>query len=488
MISRPPPHCCCVRRCRSKKCWRKRATRLTRHHGATVGRLLCLRRTDDVGRRGRRHDHGARQRGRRYRDRRARRCRRARAGARYRGALAAAAVHQFRGRRLRGGKPRPSARREQAFAADGRIQAGALRTRRSSPATPRASLPARRCRRAPRPSSCRKTSQSMHDGKVVLPAGLKPGANVRPAGEDIPAGHVALRAGQRLRPQHVALAAAFGLTQLDVRQAHPRRGVFDRRRTGVAGRAARAGATVRFQPLHADGDAAAARLRGLRSRHFARRSRLARARLEAGRRRPRPDPHHRRRLHRRGRSRQGGGRERRLAGAVADGDQARPARGDGHHRRHAVDRPARQSGRELCHLCPCGAADGAGAGRRCQQPLLPMPVRAAFTYKKKIGRREYVRVICGAARTARWRRSSFRAKARACCRRWSRPTAWSNSARTSRGSSRARRVVSCPMQPDLPEFARGSRAIDDRPTASPCCAHGHDQTRSHRAEMSRCRP
>jgi molybdopterin molybdotransferase len=53
-------------------------------------------------------------------------------------------------------------------------------------------------------------------GKVVLPAGLRPGANVRPAGEDIPLGHAALAAGQRLRPQDVALAAAFGLTQLDV--------------------------------------------------------------------------------------------------------------------------------------------------------------------------------------------------------------------------------------------------------------------------------
>jgi len=56
----------------------------------------------------------------------------------------------------------------------------------------------------------------LEDGKVVLPAGLKPGANVRPAGEDIPSGHAALLAGQRLRPQDVALAAAFGLTQLDV--------------------------------------------------------------------------------------------------------------------------------------------------------------------------------------------------------------------------------------------------------------------------------
>jgi molybdopterin molybdotransferase len=53
-------------------------------------------------------------------------------------------------------------------------------------------------------------------GRVVLPAGLKAGANVRPAGEDIPQGQLALKRGQRLRPQHVALAAAFGLSALDV--------------------------------------------------------------------------------------------------------------------------------------------------------------------------------------------------------------------------------------------------------------------------------
>ena len=53
-------------------------------------------------------------------------------------------------------------------------------------------------------------------GRVILPAGLKPGANVRPAGEDIPSGHRALAAGQRLRPQDVALAAAFGLTSIEV--------------------------------------------------------------------------------------------------------------------------------------------------------------------------------------------------------------------------------------------------------------------------------
>jgi molybdopterin molybdotransferase len=54
------------------------------------------------------------------------------------------------------------------------------------------------------------------EGRVVLPAGLKRGANVRPAGEDIAEGRVSLKAGFRLRPQDVALAAAFGLTRLDV--------------------------------------------------------------------------------------------------------------------------------------------------------------------------------------------------------------------------------------------------------------------------------
>jgi len=53
-------------------------------------------------------------------------------------------------------------------------------------------------------------------GRVVLPHGLKVGANVRPAGEDIGQGQVALKTGQRLRPQDVALAAAFGMTRVDV--------------------------------------------------------------------------------------------------------------------------------------------------------------------------------------------------------------------------------------------------------------------------------
>ncbi|MBX9757584.1 MAG: molybdopterin molybdotransferase MoeA [Beijerinckiaceae bacterium] len=53
-------------------------------------------------------------------------------------------------------------------------------------------------------------------GDVILPPGLKRGANVRPAGEDIAAGAIALAGGKRLMPQDVALAAALGATHLDV--------------------------------------------------------------------------------------------------------------------------------------------------------------------------------------------------------------------------------------------------------------------------------
>jgi len=55
-------------------------------------------------------------------------------------------------------------------------------------------------------------------GAVILPLGLRAGANVRPVGEDIAAGATALPAGRRMRPQDVALAAALGLTQIEVRR------------------------------------------------------------------------------------------------------------------------------------------------------------------------------------------------------------------------------------------------------------------------------
>jgi len=51
---------------------------------------------------------------------------------------------------------------------------------------------------------------------VIVPPGLSRGANRRLAGEDIRAGAVALTAGRRLSPQDVALAAALGLTVVGV--------------------------------------------------------------------------------------------------------------------------------------------------------------------------------------------------------------------------------------------------------------------------------
>lgn len=55
-------------------------------------------------------------------------------------------------------------------------------------------------------------------GGVILPPGLKRGANVRPAGEDIALGETVLPAGHRMRPQDVALAAAFGYANVELRR------------------------------------------------------------------------------------------------------------------------------------------------------------------------------------------------------------------------------------------------------------------------------
>ena len=52
---------------------------------------------------------------------------------------------------------------------------------------------------------------------LLLPPGLKRGANARPAGEDVPAGAEALPAGRRLRPPEIGLAAALGFATLPVR-------------------------------------------------------------------------------------------------------------------------------------------------------------------------------------------------------------------------------------------------------------------------------
>jgi molybdopterin molybdotransferase len=106
---------------------------------------------------------------------------------------------------------------ERAFPVAGRVQAGASA---QGPVEPGHAV--RIFTGAPMPQGAdtvfMQEDVRLDQGRVVLPAGLKPGANVRPAGEDIPAGHSALAAGQRLRPQDVALAAAFGLTHVEVRR------------------------------------------------------------------------------------------------------------------------------------------------------------------------------------------------------------------------------------------------------------------------------
>lgn len=107
---------------------------------------------------------------------------------------------------------------EQTFSVAGRIQAGASA---QEPVKPGHAV--RIFTGAPMPEGAdtvfmQEDVRLDEAGRVVLPTGLKAGANVRPAGEDIIAGTQALPAGQRLRPQDVALAAAFGLTQIEVRR------------------------------------------------------------------------------------------------------------------------------------------------------------------------------------------------------------------------------------------------------------------------------
>ncbi len=63
------------------------------------------------------------------------------------------------------------------------------------------------------------------DGRVELPPGLRHGANRRPRGEDIAAGSVAASAGRRLEPRDIALLAALGITSVSVRR-RPRVAVF----------------------------------------------------------------------------------------------------------------------------------------------------------------------------------------------------------------------------------------------------------------------
>jgi molybdopterin molybdotransferase len=59
---------------------------------------------------------------------------------------------------------------------------------------------------------------TLTDGRVTLRPGIKKGANSRRAGEDVAKGTVALAAGRRLKPADQGLAAALGQTRLTVYQ------------------------------------------------------------------------------------------------------------------------------------------------------------------------------------------------------------------------------------------------------------------------------
>ncbi|MCK8463943.1 bifunctional molybdopterin-guanine dinucleotide biosynthesis adaptor protein MobB/molybdopterin molybdotransferase MoeA [Aliiroseovarius sp. S1339] len=56
----------------------------------------------------------------------------------------------------------------------------------------------------------------VNDGTLSFPAGVKPGANARAAGEDVAAGKLALPAGQKMRAPDVALLSALGLSNAKV--------------------------------------------------------------------------------------------------------------------------------------------------------------------------------------------------------------------------------------------------------------------------------
>ena len=238
---------------------------------------------------------------------------------------------------------------------------------------------------------------------VIVPPGLKRGSNRRLAGEDMRAGAVALPAGRRLAVQHVALAAALGLTGLDVHRrvrvalfstgdeivepgaALPRAALYDSNRYLLSGLIARFGAEITDLGILSD------------------------------------DPKQLRRA---------------LAAAAADHDlvltSGGVSAGEADHVRSAVEsigrlvfwRVAIKPGRPVAMAVIPGVNSGDGAAfvglpgnpvavfvtfvrvvrplllrlsGALAEPLVAMPARATFSYKKRKGRREYVRV---ALRTA----------------------------------------------------------------------------------------
>jgi molybdopterin molybdotransferase len=281
--------------------------------------------------------------------------------------------------------------KEQRFPVTGRVQAGA-----SAPAPLKPGHAMRIFTGAPMPEGAdtvfMQEDVRLEDGNVVVPAGLRRWANVRPAGEDIPLGHVALKVGQRLRPQDVALVAAFGLTKIVVSR-RIRVAVFSTGNELVSPGEERAAAQLfdsnRFMLM-----AMLARL-GCEVADFGI-LRDERASLASALKKVAAD--HDLIL---------------TTGGVSTGEEDHLKAGVESAGSLVLWRMAIKPGRPVAmgiiggtpliglpgnpvasfvtfvHVVRPTVLALSGAA---QEPLVPMPVRAAFTYKKKIGRREYVRV------------------------------------------------------------------------------------------------
>ena len=239
-------------------------------------------------------------------------------------------------------------------------------------------------------------------GAVIVPSGLKRGANRRLAGEDVRKGAIVLPAGRRLAAQDVALAAAVGLTRLAVRRRvrvalfstgdeivepgtpRPAAGLYDANRYLLSGMLERLGAAITDLGILKDDPKA-----------------LAAA----------------------------------IAAAAKDHDlvltSGGVSTGEADHVRDAVEavgklwfwRVAIKPGRPVAMGVVPGSGQGTGKadgaafvglpgnpvaafvtfarvvrplllrlGGATPEPLTALPVRLAFAYKKKTGRREYVRV------------------------------------------------------------------------------------------------
>jgi molybdopterin molybdotransferase len=237
----------------------------------------------------------------------------------------------------------------------------------------------------------------VENGAVIVPPGLKLGANRRRAGEDVRVGTVALPAGRRLAPQHVALAAALGRVDLEVRRrirvalfstgdeivepgtARPQPALYDANRRLLSELAGRLGAEVTDLGILPDDPQA-----------------LAQA----------------------------------ISAAATGHDvvltSGGVSTGEADHVRTAVEqigrlvfwRVAIKPGRPVAMgVVPAPGGSGAAfvglpgnpvaafitfvrvvrplllrLSGALAEPMLPLPVRAGFAYRKKLGRREYVRV------------------------------------------------------------------------------------------------